>query len=416
MTTQNVTVNYGTKTPKPNLSGFLHGSGVLAGTIAPLKPKFFRLSENDPTALAKSQALGCISVVNLSDGYGYPGQGTPWGGNPVPYGADNYAAWETFVTAVATSFIGVPNVWFDIWNEPDTYIGNFFWDGTRAQYQELYRRAVVKIRLLIPNAKIGGPCYANYAKSDTISFLNFCYTKNIKPDYITWHELGVSDSNIPGITANIQYFKSLCQGYPGFPEIPIIITEAVGPANWLRPGPILGWMDAMEKGGAAGAMKACWNFIKTIPGGQNSCFNGGLDGCIDPLTGQPLAAYWSYKTYADGIDTTGVTNRVLTTSDSADLVALASKTAATGFKGQLLLGYSNAAGSIDVAVTLSGLDNLGVTDATVPITIYKIPVSDETVVAAMTLISTTTQTITSNSVTFTISGMAQYEAYVVYVG
>ncbi len=410
MTVKNVIVDFSVLTPKNNMSGFLHCDGVSAATMTPLKPAFLRHASNNAVALVKAQSLGATSIIVLSDAYGYPGQTPAWGGNPAPYGTDNYATWDALVQSTITAYLGVPNIYWDIWNEPDTYVGNFFWDGTQAQQFELYRRSYVAIKLVFPNAIIGGPSLANYDKGNTTLWLNYCYQNHLIPGFVAWHELGNADSNIPGVASDIAYFKGLYHGYPGFTATKFLITELVGNTCWLQPGSILAYLKYCEDGGADGSMKGCWNDVTTNTGptpGQNTCFNGGLDGLLNASDGGKRAAYWAYRTYADGI-----LNRVATTTDDPNMVALASRSAK-----QVLLGYSGAASATptDVNVTLNHLDKAGFTGATVTVTIQKVPNNGEVVVSALTAVSASAVSITANMAIFTISALNLYEEYVIYL-
>ena len=66
------------------------------------------------------------------------------------YGVPNTAAWETFVSAVATRYRGRVAVW-EIWNEPDA---RFYWRGSPAQYAQLLASAYTRIKAADPDAAV----------------------------------------------------------------------------------------------------------------------------------------------------------------------------------------------------------------------------------------------------------------------
>jgi hypothetical protein len=71
----------------------------------------------------------------------------------------------------------------------------------------------------------------------------------------------------------------------------------------------------LERGGAAGAVRACWR----DPNAIDTCAAPSLGGLLDPLTGAPRAIWWATDWYAEGVDT-----RVRSSSSRRAVVALAS--------------------------------------------------------------------------------------------
>jgi len=407
------TVDFSTPINVNNMSGFLNGnigaSYPLTSTINPLKPAWWRLGpENSGSgypAYNRALLFGAKPIVTISDGYGYPLNN--WNGNPAPY-SDNNATLVSYITTLVTGYknAGYHPV-YDIWNEPDTQSWNVpqFWDGTQAQYFSLYVAAFNAILAADSQAKIIGPSYANYDQTNETLWLNNLYKNGIYPDYMAWHELSQADFNIPSVQTDIQHFKSLVHGYPGWKRIRFLIPESVGPNTHLSPGDILAFLYYIEASGADGACKACWNAADTT----NNCFNGSIDGIVQETSDHsPRAAWWAYKTYADGVG-----NRVATTTSDPNLVVLAAKST----PAQVLLGYSGQSSPTptSVTITLNRLDKAGITGGNVKIDVYKVPDSGESTVSALTSVSSSTVAVTSNSASLTISGINVHEEYALYL-
>jgi len=71
---------------------------------------------------------------------------------------------------------------FEVWNEPN--LG--FWDGTQAQYFELYQVSANAIKAISPTLRVGGPASSN--STWLPEFLNFVETNSIPADFISTHQ------------------------------------------------------------------------------------------------------------------------------------------------------------------------------------------------------------------------------------
>ena len=87
--------------------------------------------------------------------------------------------------------------------------------------------------------------------------------------------------------------------------------------------------------------------------GYSNCANFTLDGLLTHDSGNPRAAWWTYKLYADGVAT-----RVLSGSSDRRVVALASAGSAADDQAQVLLGYFESAGAPPNQVLEVELQNL----------------------------------------------------------
>jgi len=63
---------------------------------------------------------------------------------------------------------------FEVWNEPNlrNTLGPInlgeFWDGTQAQYFELYRSTVTAIKSVSPLLRVGGPTVRGWFRSHSL--------------------------------------------------------------------------------------------------------------------------------------------------------------------------------------------------------------------------------------------------------
>jgi len=405
--TAHATVDFSLSAPQKNLSGFLHGFYSTSPTdtlLQPLKPTWWRVAADDTMTYSRATRLGAQPIIVVSDAYGYPQDN--WQGNGAPW-QNNWANWEAKVRQLARQYKNIPVYW-DIWNEPDTVSWNTtqFWNGTPAQFYETYRRAYNILRQeLGASAMIGGPSYANYDQAAMTAFLTYCNQNNLQVNFLSWHELSEVDASLPSITQHLSTMRSLANSMPNLRMQKILITESVGPKITYSPGDIIGTLYYLELGGADGADKACWYDSK----GQNNCYNGSVDGIINPYSSTgpaPRAAWWAYKTYADGI-----ASRVKATTDNANLVVMASKT-----PGQVLLGYiGTKTTAANVSLNLRNLGFIGQKGGTVTVNVAKVPNAQEATVSNLSPISSSTVPVTNGSATLTISGIKLHEEYVVYL-
>jgi xylan 1,4-beta-xylosidase len=96
--------------------------------------------------------------------------------------------WSTLISQLVGHWAdryGIAEVrrwFFEVWNEPNLKI---FWDGTREQYFELYRRTVQAIKQVDEQLRVGGPATA---KEEWVEeFLDFCKLHRLPVDFISTH-------------------------------------------------------------------------------------------------------------------------------------------------------------------------------------------------------------------------------------
>jgi xylan 1,4-beta-xylosidase len=178
----NVTVDFGQPaTGTISMSGILHGIDTAKppdSSIKPLQPKLWRAGRLD--IYDRVIASGAEFQLVVSDLWGY-------GSNPNGWPYQNYPAWEAFIRQLAQQNKGKKIIW-DVWNEPDWK--DPFWNGSREQFFETYKRAYKILREeLGPSAMIGGPSLGRYSKEYLAAFLDYCKANKLEVNFLSWHEL-----------------------------------------------------------------------------------------------------------------------------------------------------------------------------------------------------------------------------------
>ncbi len=167
------------------------------------------------------------SITALNGGCFYP---------PTDYSkwADLIAEWATHSNA---RYKGVETTWqWELWNEPD----NAYWQGTPAEYDELYDYTESALHQVLPNAPLGGPATAS-VDSFLTQFLQHCATgKNAvtgatgtRLDLVSFHAKGGvgtvggnAEMNLGHqLTLNSNGFKAVA-AFPQYKQTPIVISEA----------------------------------------------------------------------------------------------------------------------------------------------------------------------------------------------
>jgi hypothetical protein len=400
----NVAVDFGQPaTDTISMSGILHGIDTAKppdSSIKPLQPKLWRVGRLD--IYDRVIASGAEFQLIVSDLWGY-------GSNPNGWPYQNYPAWESFIRQLAQQNKGKKIIW-DVWNEPDWT--DPFWKGSREQFFETYKRAYRILREeLGPSAIIGGPSIAIYSKEYLAAFLDYCKANKLEVNFLSWHEL--NDTKILFIDDHVIDAKRNFQQSPSYKELKlqkIYVNEIVGNLAQYQPGEILGYLYNLEYAKADGACRACWD--SKGPNKVSNCFNNTLSGMVMPNTFEPRAAWWTYKAYADGVN-----SRVRSRSDNDRLVALASKSNPEG-KAQILLGYfdRNYSSATTVTLSLGNLEQLGIQRGQkITLKLEKIPNNEEGAVQKLVTVKEEQVSVGSGSLAYVIPNLNVHEGYLLTV-
>ena len=399
----NVTVDFGLPAATTSMSGLLHGIDPTKppdNFIKPLQPKLWRVGRLD--IYDRIIANGAEFQLVVSDLWGY-------GSNPKGWPYQNYPAWEAFIRQLAQQNKGKKIIW-DIWNEPD--LRNPFWRGSREQFFETYKRAYKILREeLGPSAIIGGPSISRYDKGYLADFLDYCKANKLEVNFLAWHEL--NDTRILFIDDHVIDAKRNFQQSASYRELKlqkIYVNEIVGELAQYQPGEILGYLYNLEYAKADGACRACWE--TKGPNKVSNCFNNTLTGMVTPNSFEPRAAWWTYKAYADGVN-----SRVMSRSDNDRVVALASKSNPEG-KAQVLLGYfdRNYSSATNITLNLNNLQQLGIQKGQkISLKLEQIPNNQEGAVPKLVRVKEANVSVDSDRLNYVIPNFNVHEGYLLTI-
>ena len=110
---------------------------------------------------------------------------------------NDYDDWHTLVQSTTRALVaryGLDEVktWhFEVWNEPDIA----FFNGTQAEYFELYRRSVDAVKSVDAGLRIGGPATSNFVPgADGVyrpvwleDFMTYCVQHDLPVDFLSTH-------------------------------------------------------------------------------------------------------------------------------------------------------------------------------------------------------------------------------------
>ena len=335
------TVDFAAPRAVRSASGVLYGAmpWTPAQFLAPLQPRLFRFSDSAPAGygylswVAHAQAVHAVvpdveDDLLLSNTWGYPVSN--WNGlNQPPW--QNWPAYENHLRGLVRMLANAGlHGTFEIWNEPDI---PDFWNGTRDQFHETYRRAYQVVRSeLGPAAAIGGPSFGSYDHQAMQAFLEFCLAQGCEVNTLIFHAADDTPAGMAAFPANVRRARTEFLDNPRYAPLRItriLVNEIGGPPYTHQPAGTLQRYAAFEEGGADAAARACWNGS----GGVDECSNGGIDGLLTAGSLLPRSVWWAHTLYA-----AGVSGRVASTVSGANLAAIASRGAGSQLP-QVLVGH-----------------------------------------------------------------------------
>lgn len=139
----------------------------------------------------------------------------------------NWNDWQLIVQKTIEHYSGkngmnLTNVYYEVWNEPDIF-GNFKTYGDR-NYLDLYFYAQNGARLAqnVNPFKIGGPGTSGLYKSWVDALLKLSSSKNIRIDFLSWHNYYNKADNYNNDVKNV---FSWIANYPNYKNIELIVSE-----------------------------------------------------------------------------------------------------------------------------------------------------------------------------------------------
>lgn len=105
----------------------------------------------------------------------------------------SYEKWDTLITKLVQHWkerygeAELRTWYFEVWNEPDL---KGFFDGTQADYFELYNHTAKAVKSVSPNYRVGGP--ATSAVKWIGDFLAYSEANKLPVDFVTTHDYGTT--------------------------------------------------------------------------------------------------------------------------------------------------------------------------------------------------------------------------------
>jgi beta-xylosidase len=210
--------------------------------IKPLKPQYIRLDhlydfydivgrENgqltfnweklDPV-ISDIRAAGALPYISLS--YMPPALSSSGDITGKP---DNWGEWQLVVQRTiehisGRSGLNLPNVYYEVWNEPDLF-GGWKTYGDK-NYLELYQySAQGAARAANTNSfKIGGPATTAPYQNWIEGFFTYAAANNLRVDFYSWHRYSY---DVQTYIDDINLFKQNIRNYPNYFSVETHITE-----------------------------------------------------------------------------------------------------------------------------------------------------------------------------------------------
>lgn len=315
------------------MTGFLHGLGSKdppAELVTPLRPATWR---GLPTTIdfVRARQLGARPVMVLSDLWGYPGDG--YNGHGPPW--LDPAGWASTVRRAA-KYLG-PDVVWDVWNEPDS---GAFWSGTPEQLLQVFAIAESTLRAVHGDrAFVIGPGFAHYDATALRRFLDGCRDLGCRIDALSWHEFPAADEPPSTIADHLREART-------FTSLPLLVGEVVSSWDQTRPGTLVGYLAALERGRAAGAARACFADRR-----GNACADRSLGRLLVDGQIRTTSSWWATAAYARGVP-----GRVRTSVRSAGAAVLGARCRGRDDRAEVLLGREDRSRAVrDWTVRFAGL-------------------------------------------------------------
>lgn len=386
-------------------SGPEYGSALLA----PLRLGSFRgkhcLEGYDALAEAGAATIACSAAEEFS--YLVVNGSTTARGGP---GADgDWASWDATLDAL----VRIKRAWkldrlaLTIWNEPN----NGFWNGTFAEYLELWRRTVLRLRANDPTITILGPTIDRFDLDYLGAFVDFTVKNGVVPDVLDWHAwggvggamgpdrsacpclyppslpcaCGASVGNGSDVSAQHAATRAwLRTHHPDLVAIPIGHSEMVPMNARLFAGLTLGALAGLERAGAVFGAHSNWGEPLL---NLTTCGFCELITCDDQAP--PRAPRATYQVYAAYGNTSGVMAPVTRRCDDCDAFASYDGESESAW---LAVGRYDFRSAAPRTVTLraTGVPPALVADGRVAVDLARIPNSLQYAVPAPTPMGATT--------------------------
>ena len=150
----------------------------------------------------------------------------------------DYKKWDDLISKLVAHWqerygqTEVARWYFEVWNEPDL---KGFYDGTQADYFELYNHTSKDVKSVSTNYRVGGP--ATSATKWIAEFLTYCDSAKLKLDFVSTHDYGTTSvldefgtkkqklkNNYDTISVNVARIRKLIDN-SAYPKAELHFTE-----------------------------------------------------------------------------------------------------------------------------------------------------------------------------------------------
>ena len=371
-------------------SGGLYGVGSdsqpTTAMLLPLNPTSFTQPAPGTTHLGNGATEPCCDSLDVGDNLIRSGAQQfirmPDIYPTFPYDWQGWADWESKVRKQVQDRLAETDMTnihgWELWNEPD-----WTWQTNEAgSFNEGWARTYKLVDSLDPVTPIVGPSWAQYNHNLMQSFMTHAKNTNTVPDVMVWHEL--DDMNWNAYDDHLADYRAIERSL-GISPRPIVINEYNSYNQMDIPSVALHWMAVFERHGVREAHRAYW-------------FEAGTFDGLFTLQNQPTASYWLYRWYG------AMTGNIVKTTPDSWLDGIASYDSSRKIVNTVFGGdYGNN------TVRVTGLGALG---SQVKVQLYSTPGSGRhTHVAAPTLVSDTTMTVSGGAISVPVNNMDAEAAY-----
>jgi hypothetical protein len=274
---------------------------------------------------------GASTTMILSDMWAIAFRGphppTPW---------SNWNAYTAWVksTAQTVQSSGQPVTYWEVYNEPgwyDYYSPADFQTETPAELLQQFLVTYNAIKSVIPNAAIVGPSIGRFAtkpvapndpkthEPDINTFLQFCSQHHLELAAVALHDNNKTPRTIYN---DLVYTRKAISKLPAIGHPPLFLDEYASRATQPIPGWDVGFIQAIEYGGAGLASRSCWD----------TCFTADLDGLLAGNGQYTTPEYFDRQTYAQ------MAGSIVNASSTSSTVSVVGSTSAAGHRAVALVG------------------------------------------------------------------------------
>ena len=338
-------------------AGLLHGVTATSNPALTnaLKIQQWRVSLGSPSERPAEASTASVTML-LSDAWVQLTRGSnglaaaPWA---------NWTRYTAFVESQVRNAkaSGARIDYWDIQNEANQSPATV---GTTELVYEQYRVAYNAIKRVDPAAKIVGPTFAHFwwvggpkdspVALDLPGFMAYAAAHNLTFDAMSWHELGIGSAGYydqPRVAIDdLQIARVLLAQHPELGSPKLFINEYGPASNFVVPGNVGGFIDALELGNADQANTTCHEAASGPA--YHGCSLGTLDSALLQDNQTPRGVYWVRAGYAGMTGT-----RVATGSNDPNVSAYATVDA-VGSVSVMVSRHQGCSPSVNVYCNIPG--------------------------------------------------------------